>query len=81
MLFFVLASLRVLVLENEVDLSHPISNKFIDNEYKRSHLVCGTAFVGTKHDDIRRGIGKFLSVELLVVLKELHVGATTLQTV
>jgi len=61
-LLLVLASLGVLVAEDEVD------------------LVGGTALVGTEHDDVGGGVGELLGVKGAVVLEELHVGTTTLET-
>jgi hypothetical protein len=45
------------------------------------YLVGGTALVGAKHDDVRGAVGELLGVEGLVVLEELHVGSTALETV
>lgn len=61
MLLFILASFRVLVPENEVYLQHAVKLKFEMNT-TGSYLIRGTALVGTKHDDIGRGVGKFLRV-------------------
>lgn len=61
MFLFVFSSLWVFVLEDEVDLALSISN-FLRDEPKVVYLVRGTALVGTKHDDIRRGVGKLFSV-------------------
>ena len=45
------------------------------------NLVGGTALVGTKHDHVGRGIREFLGVKGLVLLKELHVGTSTFETI
>jgi len=45
-----------------------------------TYLVGGTAFVGTKHDDIWRGIGELVRGQGLVVSEQLHVGTTALET-
>ena len=55
----VLSSLWVLVLEDEMDLILSVSNSLRD---LLTYLVCGTALVRPKHDDIRRCVGKFLRV-------------------
>ena len=47
----------------------------------RTYLVGSTALVGTKHDDIGRRVRKFLGVESLIVLEELHISTTTFQSV
>lgn len=61
MFLFVFSSLWVLVFEDEVDLNLSISD-LLRNEPKVAYLVRGTALVGAKHDDIRRGVGKLFSV-------------------
>jgi hypothetical protein len=45
------------------------------------YLVGSSTLVRTEHDDIRRGVGELLSMKLLVILKELHVGTTADQRV
>ena len=44
-------------------------------------LVGGTTLVGTKHDNIGRGVGEFLAMELLVLLEELHISTTALEAI
>ena len=61
MFLFVLSGLWILVFEDEVDLGLSISNS-LQNASSTTYLVCGTALVGAKHDDIRRGVGKFIRV-------------------
>ena len=61
MFLFVISGLWVFVLEDEVDLGYRLAICCI-RDRKRVDLVRGTALVGTKHDDIRRGVGKFLRV-------------------
>jgi hypothetical protein len=46
-----------------------------------SYLVGSTALVGSEHDDVGRSVGELLSVESCVVLEELHVRTTALETV
>lgn len=77
MLLLILAGLRVLVLEDKVNLGKRLASGHPKLKAHRApHLVGSTALVGTKHDHIGRGIGEFLSMELLVFLKELQVGTT-----
>lgn len=61
MLFFILASFRVFVPENEVYLEYIIRQKLWTTT-TGTHLIRGTALIGAKHDDIGRGIGEFLRV-------------------
>ena len=61
MLLFILAGFRVLVPENEVYLQHTVKYK-LQSATTGSYLIRGTALIGTKHDDIGRGVGKFLRV-------------------
>ena len=68
MFLFVFSSLWVFVLENKMNLSLSISD-VLPNRVKATYLVRGTALVRAKHDYIRRGVGKFFSVESLVVLE------------
>ena len=68
MFLLVFSSLWVFVLENEVDLSLSISD-VLPNRARATYLVRGTALVRAKHDYIRRGVGKFFSVESLVILE------------
>ena len=79
MFLLVFSGLRVLVLEDEVNLTElaKIARCLQDSSY----LIGATALVGTKHDHIGRSVGKLLEVELLVFLKKLQVGATTNQGV
>lgn len=58
---FIFPGLWVLVLEDEVDLDLWVSG-LLQNKLNTAYLVRGAALVGAKHDDIRRGIGKFLRV-------------------
>lgn len=46
-----------------------------------TNLVGGAAFVGAEHNHVGGCVGKLLLVELLVLLKELQVGATADQRV
>lgn len=46
-----------------------------------TYLVGSTALVGTEHDNVGRAVGEFLSVKRLVILEELHVGSTALETI
>ena len=46
-----------------------------------TNLVRGAALVGAKHDDVWRGIGEFLTVQLLVLLKKLQVSTTALEAI
>lgn len=48
---------------------------------EKPYLVGSTALVGTEHDDVGRRVGELLSVESCVVLEELHVRTTALETV
>jgi hypothetical protein len=67
MLLLVLAGLGVLVTEDEMNLNMLIQvNQFLKSV--ATNLVGSTALVRAKHDDVRRGIGEFLLVELLVLL-------------
>ena len=68
MFLFVFSGLWVFVLENEVDLALSIS-VVLPNSLKATHLVGGAALVRAKHYYIRRGVGKLVSVESLVVLE------------
>jgi hypothetical protein len=79
-LLLVLASLRILVTENEVNLDD-VSLKSMIPVSEGTYLVGGTALVRTKHDNVRGGIREFVLVELLVLLEELEVGATALEAV
>jgi hypothetical protein len=78
-LLLVFARLGVLVAEDEVDLWG--LEKFNINLARHVYLVGSTAFVGTEHDDVGRGVGELFCVKSLVVLEELHVGTTALKTV
>ena len=44
-------------------------------------LIGSATLIRTEHNDIGRGVGKLLGVELLVILEELHVGSTALKTI
>ena len=61
MLLFILASFRVLVPENKVYLQHTVKLSFRGIR-QSSYLIRGTALIGAKHNDIGRGVGKFLRV-------------------
>ena len=61
MFLFVFSCLWVFVLEDEVDLGLSVSY-LLHKRSKIADLVRGTALVGAKHDDIRRGVGKFFRV-------------------
>jgi hypothetical protein len=78
-LLLILASLGVLVLEDEVDLFHMSTCWRLHCFW--TDLVGGTALVGAKHDDVGRSVGKLFSVECLVVLEEFHVCTTTFKTI
>jgi hypothetical protein len=43
-------------------------------------LVGRTTLVRAKHDDVGRGVGELIRLERLVILEELHVGTTALET-
>lgn len=79
MLLLVLAGLGVLVAEDEVNLERQHSS--IQRQVNIAYLVGSTALVGTKHDDVWRGIGEFLGVKGRVVLEELQVRTTAVKTV
>ena len=78
MLLLIFASLRVLMLEDEMDLKQSAAGI---NGYFPSYLVGRTTFVRTEHDHIGRSIREFLSVQSLVVLQQLHIGAATLKAI
>lgn len=59
MFLFIFSSLWVLVLEDEVDLVLSVSDS-LQSRPSVADLVRGTALVGAEHDDIGRGVGKFL---------------------
>lgn len=46
-----------------------------------TYLVSGATLVWSEHDDVGGGVGEFLGLKLLVVLKKLHVGATAFKTI
>lgn len=46
-----------------------------------TNLVGSSTLVGPEHNNVGRAVGELLSVESLVVLEELHVGSTALQTI
>ena len=46
-----------------------------------TNLVGGTTLVRAKHDDVGRGVGELLTMELLVLLEELHVSTTALKAI
>jgi hypothetical protein len=73
-LLLVLAGLRVLVAEDEVDLDLSVFQLTIG--YAEQTLL-----VRTEHDNVRRSIGELLAVQLLVLLEELHIGTTTLKAI
>lgn len=79
MFLLVFTSLRVLVLENKVNLTHV--NTSFAAKLTHAYLVGSTALVGAKHNHIWGGVGELLGVKLLVVLKKLHVRATTVQVI
>jgi len=80
-LLLILASLWVLVAENEVNL---VTASIADRKAfsaVASYLVGGTTLVGAEHDDVGRGVGEFLGLESLGILEKLHVSTTTLEAV
>lgn len=44
------------------------------------YLVCGTALVGSEHDDVWGNVGELILVKSLVITEKLHVSTTTLET-
>ena len=61
MFLFIFSGLWILVLEDEVDLVLSISDS-LQSRPSIAYFVRGTALVGAEHDDIGRGVGKFLRV-------------------
>lgn len=55
MLLFVLASLGIFVLEDEVNLSMSVPQKGREL-FSETYLVGSTAFIRTKHDHVRRAV-------------------------
>jgi hypothetical protein len=47
----------------------------------KTNLVSSTALIRTKHNNVRGCVGEFLTMKLLVLLKELQVSTTTLKAV
>jgi hypothetical protein len=45
------------------------------------YLVGGTTLIGTEHNNIWGGVGELIGVKSRVVLEELHVSTTALETV
>lgn len=76
MLLFVLAGLRVLVFENEVDLRVSAS---VVTEVEVAYLVRRTTFVWAKHDHVRGRVGEFVGTESRILFEQLHVCTTALQ--
>jgi hypothetical protein len=77
-LLLVLAGLRVLVAEDEVDLESQLRSM---QEVEMVYLVGGTALIRSEHDDVGRGVGEFLGVKGRVVLEELQVRTTAIKTI
>ena len=80
MLLLVFASLWVLVSKDKVDLTIVSRDIFDGNVNSWTNLVGGTALVGTKHDNVGRGVGELFGVKCAIVLEELHVCTSTLET-
>ena len=81
MLLLILAGLWVLVLEDEVNLSKPVSSLFARRKREASYLVGRAALVWTEHDHIWGGIRELLSVQLLVVLQQLHISSAAFKAI
>lgn len=79
MLLLVFTCLRVLVLEDEVDLRLSAAGTLV--EIRLSYLVGRTTLVRTKHDHVGRSIGELLSMQLLIVLQQLHICTTALEAI
>lgn len=79
MLLLIFASLRILVLEDEVDLR--LLAIYVSIAVCPSYLVGGTTLVRTEHDHVGRSVGELLGMQLLVVLQQLHVGTAAFKTV
>ena len=79
MLFFVFAGLWVLVPDNEVNLR--VVSFILSLVHVQKYLIRCATLVRAKHDNVGRRVGELFGVELLVVLEQLHVGSTTLQSI
>ena len=56
MFLLVFACLWIFVLENKMDLDEIINLFVSSSEHSYTDLVRGTTFVGTEHNDVRRGV-------------------------
>jgi len=62
MLLLIFAGLRILVLENEMNLFAPLVPLPHRGDSIRLYLVGSSTFVRTEHDDIGRGVGELFGV-------------------
>ena len=69
MLLFVFTRLRVLVLEDEMNLL-TLAMLNLDR-LNRTYLISTTAFIRAKHDDIRGSVRELLEMKSLVLSEKL----------
>ena len=62
MLLLILARLWVLVSEDEVYLYCSMNKKILIRAIISAYFVRSSAFIGAKHDNIRRCVGEFFGV-------------------
>jgi hypothetical protein len=79
-LLLILAGLGVLVTEDKVNLA-AVSGSSTRKLQAISYLVGSAALVRSEHDNVRGGVRELLLVKSLVILQELHVSSTALQTI